>query len=307
MPNNTPAQSAIPLKRARFVWFDGLLQGPRAPIDAINAEVAAINKKGIVEFSIGDDPAYFSLLISDRIVEGSAIVGDCREEFIAALTPIVNLLPNQHLYESTLRCTEVFEDEVRESVFTIRGRDVACLSRTRPPEEGDLARAPREFLVSLQPRPWGTILIIASLLLLVFGLGAWQSGWVDRVFAASSRSLLIEAGPFASLLEANVTDSLGEYTITIRRGPGYPRTREESAALTNGASTPVAIAAAAAIVNGNNIFIRLETGDGFVLERREVSLRELLSNDTMNNAAKLQGRISAQKLVLALDAGRNDR
>ena len=64
------------------------------------------------------------------------------------------------------------------------------------------------------------------------------------------------------------------------------------------------VAAASAVVNGNNIFLRIEDGAGEVLALKEVSLRELLTKERMDDVAELPGRIGARKLVLGLDAGK---
>ncbi|MBI3818904.1 MAG: hypothetical protein HY286_09465 [Planctomycetes bacterium] len=307
MHNDNPRENSATLKRPRFVWFDGLLQGPLANYDAIRAAVDRLNGEGGAELQIETEGSRMSFMLSDRVIMGARIVGDCREQFVGSLNRILVLIPNIRQFESTLRCTEVFEDEVRESLFDIRGGEIACLSRVRPPEPSDLSRVSQTGFAPREPVPWGRIIIIGVLTMTAFGLAAWQSGWVDRAFSAASRSLIIDPGPFLNIIDAEVKDSWGEYTIILRRGRDYPRTREQSGSFSAAASSPVGIAAAAAVTSGNNIYLRLETLEGDVLESTEVSLRELLTKDEIADAATLHGRMAARRLVIGLDAGRKHR
>jgi hypothetical protein len=298
--SDAPAQ-----RRPRFVWFDGILTGPREAADGVALEVEQANREGLVSISVDTEPARVSLLLSDRTVDGGRVIGDCRETFTTTMRRIVAAAPARP-WESTFRCTEVFEDEVRESLFTVRGGDVVCLSRARPPRPEDLTRAPRR-VEPPEPRNYATLGIVAALLLVAFGLTAWRAGWIDRVLAASARSLTVETGPLTGLVDAKVAESWGTYEVSIARGKDYPRTKEQAEALTKAASTPVAAAAASAVVDGSTIYVRLETAEGDVLAFESVSLRGLLTRETVDEAVKLPGRIAARKLVIGLDEGKRPR
>jgi hypothetical protein len=109
------------------------------------------------------------------------------------------------------------------------------------------------------------------------------------------------------LVDAKVAESWGTYEVSLARGKDYPRTKEQAEALTKAASTPVAAAAASAVVDGSTIYVRLETAEGDVLAFESVSLRGLLTRETVDEAVKLPGRIAARKLVIGLDEGKRPR
>lgn len=307
MEHPLDGSAARPAGPLRFVWFDGILTGPRDAAAAARSEAATAAREGPFSFSLEEDPARITLLLSDRPVAGSGVVGDCREALAASLRRIVSAAPRSAAWESTVRCTEVFADSVRESLFNVREGEVRCLSRTRPSREDDWARAPERPAPRAAKPPTGAVAAVAALLLLVFGLTAWRGGWIDRVFAESGRSLEVDTGPFRDLVEVRIEDSWGSYRVSLTRGSRYPTTKEASQSLTTEAGTPVEAAAVSAVVNGLSIYIRVEDATGHVLSATEVSLRDLLVRETPMEPILIPGRIAARKLVLSMDKGQSQR
>lgn len=299
-----PGPPPPPRGNPRFAWFDGILEAPKGDLAAMRAAIGRVSATGFARLDLEVEGGRVSILVDDHPV-GPALMTDAnREALVGGLQAIVAALPPGARIESTLRCTEVFDGEVRETLFDASGGELRSVSCVRPATPDDLARAPvlELPLPSLRLGRKRTALL-AVLFLVAFGVVAWQGGWLDAVFGASAGGLAVETDPFGKLLDATIETSWGAYVVKVRRGPEYPATNEQQDRLIAAAADPAHRAAVSAAVEGGVIYARIEDADGKVLESKRMELRPLVGSADAVVEARFQGRIAAARLRLALDAG----
>ncbi len=284
----------------RFAWFDGIFEGRLGDAAAVRAAAARSNSTGFGRMDVGVDGGRFSVLMDDTTVPPSRMTDENRRLLANALAEMASASSGP--VESTLRCTEVFRNEVRETLFLPEGGQIRALTRTRPVTDADLFRS----LEAPAPPPSmgrGRLAVVLALLLVAFGVAAWTGGWVDRLFSASSEKIRIETGPFADFIDVTVEKSWGDYEVTLRRGKGFPVANARLDELKALAKTPADRAAIDAVATGGEIWLRLEDREGHGLSAERTELRPLVAAADRTVEAKLDGRISAVRIRLSIEAG----
>lgn len=284
----------------RFAWFDGIVEGRLGDAAAVRAAADRSNATGFGRMDVGVDGGRFSVLMDDSTVPASRMTDENRRVLANALAEMASASSGP--VESTLRCTEVFRNEVRETLFLPEGGRIRALTRTRPVTDADLFRS-----TEAPPPPpsmgRGRLAVVLALLLLAFGVVAWASGWVDRLLSAKSEDIRIETGPFADFIDVSVVKSWGDYEVTLRRGAGFPVENSRLAELKANAPTPADRAALDAVATGGEIWIRLEDAQGHGLSATRTELRPLVSAADRTVETRLDGRITAARIRLSLEAG----
>ena len=226
---STESRPELPAGAPRWVTLDGILDGRIKDGPAIAAAVATLNGLGICRFELEQDGGRFTLLPANDRVAGAGFDEARQNELLEQLRKIAGA--TNGAVESTLRCTMIYESEVAETLFRgttppPAGDGVEPLTRVRPLAASDtppeLPKGPpvRQLLRRRE------VVIVVPLLIVAFGLMAWQTGLLDRLLAASARGLVVETAAFGDLLTAEVESSWGNYKVTIRRGAGYPADRD---------------------------------------------------------------------------------
>ena len=297
----------IPEGPPKYTWFDGIVEGGRFDDAKLRTLSRSFNALGLATADLELDGGRFSILLADGSIPGQRMTAVLQEEFLRLLTDFVDHVPETVNVESTLRCTQVFEDRVVESLFGIVGRQMRCVSRVRSINDDDRRRDPS---FAMPPKEdWqgisrGRIVFVAAVLFVGLGLLVWNQGIVDRLLAVDAAALAVEQGDFLQMLVVDVKDDWGNYVVEVGRGPGYPQTPEEGARLVGGALTPAGRAAVNAVANGQVVYVRLENGKGDVLAFARLELRALVVRADATVRAVLPGRISAESVVLGLDSGK---
>ncbi len=320
MPEDSSKPPHLPVDGARdgmaphvsndaFLFFDGILEGPRGDAETLHEAVRRLNAVGLVEAQLDISGGRFTLLLDDqpRPVENAE---EAREEaFLAALQELLDGLPDRGVVESTLRCTAIDGARVREVLFAVEGRKLNPLARTRAANAEDLRRIPRPLpdSASLKGLPLGKAFAVVALLLVAAGFSAWRSGWVERLLAPADEELSRDAGDFEGLLALEVDRVWGNYEVTLTRGPTYPVDADAARALERGRNDLAARAAVRAVADGGRIYVQLVDGDGEVLAEEPVALAALLADPEGKIEARLPGRIGVRSARLSLTSGLEDR
>ena len=299
----------------RCAWFDGILEGPR-PDDAawLEQQIERCNETGVVRLELDHDGGRFTVLADDGTITGPGLDDDRRGRFVEMLDELVRALPGTGGVESTLRCTDFLGNEVRETLFAVRGGGVQPLSRQRPVTREDHARASREADLEQDgglgfnlPQSRRLILACAILLFIGIGLTAWQSGAIHGLFAASAADLETNTGPFNQMLTVELTQKWGAYEVVITRGAAYPETTAAVDEALNAAVTTADRAAVNVLANGDEVYVRLYDRADKRVVARSVSLRPLLTDPKGKAKLELPGHMAAKRVELALDAGTDDK
>ena len=285
----------------RFAWFDGIVEGRLGDAAAVRAAASRANATGFGRMDVGVDGGRFSVLMDDTTVAPSRMTDENRRALADALSAIAGASGGP--VESTLRCTEVFGNEVRETLFLPDGGAVRALTRTRPVTDADNFRNPHSAAPPSPSMGRGRLAVVLALLFVAFGVAAWAGGWVDRVLAVKSEALSVDTGPFADFVAVSAEKSWGDYKITLRRGPGYPVTNERLAELRQSATTPADRAAIDVVANGGEVWLRLEDAQGRALGVASTDLRALLAAADRTTETELPGRMSAARIRLSIEAG----
>ena len=291
-----------PIDHARF---GGILEGRHDDPEALADIVARLNELGLVTAELEVDGGRYSLMLDDRRIPGSRMSDAALAVVLECLTDLVEASNHPGTAESTLHCAEFTREAVRETLFVPQDGRMNALSRVRPieagpdePDPGDVAKAFRG--VGRKRALW-----IAAALLIAFGVTAWKSGYLDRLFSRDPERIALDTGPFGSDLAVRVQRSWGNYEVTIRRGRTFPTTGEEIAARRDAAPDLAQRAALGILSEGGTIYLQLRDGAGEVLVATSAELRPLLSSEDGEVTARLPGRIAARAIRLDLQRGRN--
>lgn len=289
------------------VQLDGIVDGRIADGQALVDAAARLCSLGIGRFELERDGGRFSLMPDGERHRGAGFGAEGQAQLLSCLQDVARA--TQGPVESTLRCTMVFDHGVSETLFrAAAGADgrptVEAITRLRERRVGDV---PTE---AAPPPPWKTMLqrreIVVAIPLLVLGvlLMAWTSGLLDRLLAASAAGLTKDSGPFGTLLAVEATSSWGDYAVEIRRGPTHPATTEAWERALAEAPDELARTRLQVVREGNDVYVRLEDGDGKVVGEKLVSLRALVAKEDAVVKARVPGRITAARLTLALESGK---
>lgn len=286
----------------RWGRIDGILEGRVGDSDAARAAVQRANDAGYARLAIEVDGGRFSALPDADAIRPEQMTDARRAAFFAGLRDFA--AASDGPVESTLRCTEVFADVVRETLFLPdeSGRSMRALTRERPVTDTERRGAAKEEEAP-PPMPVGRMAFLAVLLVVAFGLVAWTGGWIDRAFSTDVKAIATDTSVFGDLVTVEVGGAWGDYEVKVRRGPSYPATSAEVEKLERAAADPARRAAVRAVTDGGTIWLRLEAGDGRGIAAKRVELRSLVERADRVVDATLPGRIAAAKVRLALDAG----
>ena len=291
------------------LWFGGIMEGQRAgpDMDALLVDVTErINGLGLARVELEIEGGHFSLLMDDQVLVGDRLLGESRQRFVEELQRIVVATADPSGLESTLRCTEIYADHAVETLFAPLDGKIQGFGRSRPLTPKDsrgLVQSAPSVVIPPELRDRRALLLVGAVVLLI-GLLAWQRGFVDRLFSGDATELTLEMAGLQDCLALEVTNSWGNYEVTVVRGKGYPASTEDGKALLAQGKTPAELALLRAVVEGGVLFLRLENDKGIVLEVEELNLRALLASEKAKIQGKLPGRIDAKVLRIALVSGK---
>src|SRR5262245_33973358 len=180
MPDDAPpVPPPLDPGEPRFAWFDGIVEGRLGDAALVREAASRANAAGFGHMDVGVDGGRFSVLMGEDTVRAPAMTDENRRLFANTLTAIA--AASSGPVESTLRCTEVFRNEVRETLFLAEGASIRALTRTRPVTDADLFRNPDAGAPPAPSMGRGRLAVVLTMLLLVFGAFAYFGGWVDRL------------------------------------------------------------------------------------------------------------------------------
>lgn len=281
------------------VRFDGIADGMIGDEDLLRSAFATRCAYG--DPAIERDGPKFTVLFRESECGPAAMTDANRTALVDALRRVA--AGANGAVESTLRCTEVFRDVVRETMFTFDDGEIRALSRDRPVSPEDRARAAAGSEPAGPPISGMRLSIITAAFLVAFTAVAWSSGWIDRVAATKSEDLVVDTGPFGNALSASVSSEMGTYVVKLRRGAAYPVSAAEAADLASKAATPAERVALGAVESGGLIWLRLETSKGDGLAAASTSLAALATSADREIEVRLPGRIGAATIELAVEPG----
>ena len=294
----------------RSVQLDGILDGRIADGQALVEASSRLSVLGIGNFELERDGGRYSLMPDGERHSGAGFGTEQQARLLAILQQVARA--THGTVESTLRCTMVFEHGVSETLFRgALGADgqptVEAVSRLRERRVGDV---PTE---AAPPPPWRGLLqrreIVVALPLLVLGvlLMAWTSGLLDRLLSAGAGGLQKDTGAFGELLTLEASSSWGDYAVEVRRGPGHPAGTEAWDQLLATAPDESARARIQVVREGNDVYVRLEDGDGRFAGERLVSLRALVTRPDGVVKVRVPGRITAARITMAMESGKKQQ
>jgi hypothetical protein len=311
MPENegSSGNSVFPQPQGepQCAFFDGILEGPCADPQTVRMLAERINAAGYGKAHLDIDGPRFTLVMEAEPAPPESMTDHVRQSFASAMQALLDSLPDRGNVESTLRCMEVYSQDVVEIMFGVSGRELRVLGRIRPVKPEDLAR--RMPPAARHPR-WrmggARIASIGVLVVVLFGLIAWQSGYIDRLLAPAGNAVNLDTGPFGDMLRVSLKKSWGQYRVEVARGLRYPQTVPEANTLRSAAASTAQAAAVHVVADGGDIFVRLEDGRRQVLVSKKVSLRPLLADPAGNVETRLPGRMAGTALRLALEPGTSE-
>ena len=300
MPENVDSGPQPPLLEPKgelcFVLFDGVLSGPAPEPHQLRQALKAFNDASEVSADIEIDAGGFSILLDDRPVPAKDMTDETREAVNDLLTTAIQLASGRGLVESTLRCTEVYSESVRESLFATRNNEIELVSRLREVTHNDLRRGPvPQALLPAGISRRRACAIFLCLILAAIAV-AMQSGYFNRLRSAEASSIKFDAGAFRDSIDLTMTSKWGNYIATLKRGEGYPTDTSTPDGL-----TPSELAARRRVTSGAHCFVILENADGKALGWKSVTdLSPLLEEKEVT--VELPGHPQATRCRLALSA-----
>lgn len=278
------------------------MEGRFTDLALLRNAVDRCNGVGLVRVELELEGGHYSLLPDDRVVIGADIIQGKMERWIESLCDVINASGEPDTAESTLHCTELFSNAVRETIFQAESGMIHALSRVRAIEEDG---TPDEGVAAAALRKIGVrrALILGVLLMVGFSLMAWRTGYVDQMFSHSAEGLALETGPFSDNLAMSVKKSWGNYKLTVMRGNTYPRDAAEFERHRDNENNLSRSAALDILAHGGTIYALLCNAEGSVLESKSLELRPLLRDAKADVEITIRGRITAYKIRLSLERG----
>jgi hypothetical protein len=311
MPENdkSSGDSVFPQPKGapKCAFFDGILEGPCADPQTVRVIAERINAAGYGRTHLDIDGPRFTLVMEAEPAPPESMTDHVRQSFASALQELLDSLPDRGNVESTLRCMEVYSQDVAEIMFGVRGRVLRVVGRIRPVGPDDLARSMQPVAVYPSFRMSAPrIAAIGILVAALFGLIGWQSGYLDQLFSPAGSDISLDTGPFGDLLHISIEKSWGHYKIAVARGPSYPKTVSEVNALRSATVSTAQAAAVNVVADGGDVYVRLEDARRQVLVSKKESLRLLLADPARNVEMRVPGRMSGTAVRLALEPGKSD-
>ena len=126
---------------ARYVRLGGIVEGRTTEPEAIRSAVEALEEtvRGDLDFQ----GALFSFSFADEVIPLPEIPVHLSEEVARCVSRMTAHASHDHALESTLHISEVFPDEVVETLFCVQGHELEVLSRSRRPVASDADFDPR--------------------------------------------------------------------------------------------------------------------------------------------------------------------
>ncbi len=286
----------------RFGRMDGIVDGRVGDVAAAQAAVRKANESGYVRLSLEVDGGRFSILPDAARIPAGQMTDARRAAFFKGLRDFVAACDGPA--ESTLRCTEVFDLVVRETLFlTDPGeRSLRAWTRERPVTAQDHSLNPGDRVIRTA-LPKSLMVMLVALVIVATGLLAWTGGWIDRGFSADAANVRTDTSVFGDLLSFEVKGSWGDYVVSLRRGRSYPLTLDDIERLRQTAGQPARRVAVDVVSGGDPIWLRLEDKDGRGLAASRIDLRSLVESKDDAVSVRLPGRRDAARIRLALSAG----
>jgi len=230
----------------------------RAELERI---VSAIHRTRTAEAHLAFDGPRFSVLFDEAPLEGDRFEFARLADLVAEIQNLVDGARRPHKVESTLRCTAVYVDHVRETLFKPVAGEIRAISRSRElrAEDQRTFAASDDRLALLRGRRGATLILALALLA---GLVVWQGGIADYVLAPTAEEIRSDRGPFEGLLDLSIEKRWPGYVVTLRPGADYPSSPSESAALEAAATTNLRLAAIRAVSEGSEIQVRILSDRG---------------------------------------------
>ena len=285
-----------------YMWFDGILDGPRVDEAPLADAVRRINALGLAHADLEIDGGRFSILMGDgTLVDGRSDLTR-RGDLVPLLDELCELVERagRGSVESTLRATEVHGDTAVETMFAVHNGAMRPLSRGRPVTAEDRARAPGRALPG-GGKPRRQVMLFAVLGIPLLALIAWRVGVIAAVFGPSADQLAIDAGPFGEMLRVEVKDAGLGFEVLVHRGETFPIKVADIRRLREAAETPAERAAVERVSSGLELVLVLQDVDQERLVEAKVSLESLLETD---RPARIQipSALSAKGVALRLAA-----
>jgi len=286
----------------RFGRMDGIVDGRVGDVAAARAAVRKANESGYARLSLEVDGGRFSILPDAARIPAGQMTDARRAAFFDGLRDFVAACDGPA--ESTLRCTEVFDHVVRETLFLTDPveRSLRAWTRERPVSEQDHALNPGDRVIR-RALPKRLMVMLVALVLVATGLLAWTGGWIDRMCSADAANVRTDTSVFGDLLSIDINGSWGDYVVSFRRGRSYPLTLDDIERLRQTARQPARRVAVDAVAGGDAIWLRLEDKDGRGLAASRIDLRSLVESKDDAVRVRLPGRREAARIRLALSAG----
>ncbi len=120
-------------------------------------------------------------------------------------------------------------------------------------------------------------------------------------FARGESEMVAQTGPFGDRLKIELKKKLGHYVCTVQRGPGYPQTADEVAAMISAAGTPEDRAAATAVGNGRMVGLVLLDDEKKVIASAKVSLASLLAEADAEVEVELRAKLGGEVIELVIE------
>lgn len=281
--------------------FGGILDWRGGDVFEIERVVRKINRLGLAHVELDADGGRCSILFDDKPVPGAKATPTALDQLVDALQELVDASDDPQSAESTLHCSAIHPGEVVETLIGVENGRVTPVSRIRPRLVEETAHNPVRTVA------WRKVLPLSAALLIAFGLYAWQSGYLDRVFSAAPAEITVDTGPFGDRLKAKIQRKWGNYEITIRRGTAFPATVEAVTADKENAKGIADRAAITILSEGGTVYVHLVNSRGEQLDSKAVELRPLVEDENGKAVAKISGKIGAAGIRLALSKGERNQ
>ncbi len=285
-----------------FLWFDGILEGPVGDRGLLKSCTIRIGAIGIVQANLEIDGGRFSILLDDKSRRMDGIRDEQRARLLALFQEIVDLSPNPLGVESTLRCTEVTQDGVQETLFALQDGQFQRVSRTRKANSGDLSRKPRpisviggEFETPNQRR-----VILGVAVLFMLGFLGWQMGVVHLALTPEPQEISVNHGLFEDLIATDLSKKWGVYTLSIFRGGNFPDTMAAFDSAIKSTKKLDRGAMLNAVAHGDVIYVQLIDSANDIVFQKGLSLKPLLLSPENKIQMQIRGHKDAQSIRLAL-------
>ncbi len=306
-PKTPPVPSELepPVGSPRFAWFGGVLEGDRSKEDAsLEAAVRRLADLGFGEVDLELDGPRFSVLLSGPAVKGEGLTVDVKERILRTLQEVVAAAGDGRPTESTLHCTEVFEDRTVETLFGLRGEELCAISRVRPMTAEDVARDPQRISSSALGEEINrlgrrrAIFITASLVALA-AMFVWREGYIETVFSVDPIDFPVEYEEFGTRLLLTAERSWGSYRLEIVRGPTFPDSEQEIQAWQDQFESPRDRAAYQAVVGSAPLYVHLLDEESARINTAKVDLRPLFLGSSDHVVVTMPGSRRGASFVIS--------